>query len=74
MAGDVEVLAAAGGVHPQLVMEAARVVAEEHVVAPFLVAAGVRVERARDVGLTLGVEFLFGTQFAAVGQKIFSIL
>ena len=69
MAGDV---AAAGGVHPQLVMEAARVVAEEQ--SPHSSSLQAFGSSGRGMGLTLGVEFLFGTQFAAVGQKIFSIL
>ena len=51
---------------PQFVVQAARVIAKEHVVAPLLVGAGIRVQRARDVRLAGRVEFLFGAQFATV--------
>src|SRR5690606_7051289 len=69
MTSDVEVLAATGGVHPQFVVDAARVVAEEQVFAPLGVTQRIRVERTGDMRLALGMEFLFGAQFATVGTE-----
>src|SRR5690606_23939806 len=69
MTGGVEVLAATRRMDPQLVVDAARVVTEEHVLAPLRVGARLGIERARNMGLALGAELLFGALCAAVGAK-----
>ena len=64
---DVEELATADGMHPQLVVDPSGVVTEEEVIAPLLVRAGLRVRRAGNMRLALGMKLLFLAVLLAVG-------